>query len=186
MCSALIMGDSGVDLIPWLGFALSCVAGCSSGMSLGGAVSIFRAGGFVAGAGAGLCFISAKGWELPVLPVCGTWIPAVGFAGGGGLYLHAGSGGGGGGSVVGFPALGFSTIHGRTRVVDGSTAATVSGALDLPFAGLHIPTVGDGEDWMQGRRKIGGPELPGRLRRRRSAGFVPDCEPQRVSDIGSI
>ena len=70
VCSALIMGDSGVDLIPWLGFALSCVAGCSSGMSLGGAVSIFSAGGFVAGAG--LCFISAKGWELPVLPVCRT------------------------------------------------------------------------------------------------------------------
>ena len=33
------------------------------------------------------CFISAKGWELPVLPVCGIWIPAAGLAGGGGLLL---------------------------------------------------------------------------------------------------
>ncbi|KAG2662267.1 hypothetical protein PVAP13_1KG519704 [Panicum virgatum] len=79
-----------------------------------------------------------------------------------------------------------STIHGQTRVVDGSTAATVPGALDLSFADLHTPSVGDGEDWMQGWRKIGGRELPGWLRRRRSAGFAPDCEPQRVSGIGSI
>jgi len=48
------------------------------------------------------------------------------------------------------------------------------------------PTVGDGEDWMQGSRKIGGPELTSRLRCRRSAEFIPDCEPQRLSGIGSI
>ena len=47
-----------------------------------------------------------------------------------------------------FRREGFSTVRGRTRVVDGSTAATVSGALDLSFAGLHTPTVGDVEDWM--------------------------------------
>jgi len=77
----LIMGESGVDPIPCLGFALRWVAG----MSLGGAISVLQASGFVTGTG--LCFISAKGWELPVLPVCGTWIPAAGLACGGGLLL---------------------------------------------------------------------------------------------------
>ena len=80
---ALIMGESGVDPIPCLGFGLRWVAGMSLGG--GGVISVLRAGGFVAGAG--LCFISAKGWELPVLPVCGIWIPAAGLAGGGGLLL---------------------------------------------------------------------------------------------------
>ena len=37
---------------------------------------------------------------------------------------------------------------------------------------------GHGEDFMHGKRKTGGRELPGRLRRRRSAGFIPDCELQ--------
>jgi len=56
-CFALIMGESGVDPIPCLGFGLRWVAGMSLGG--GGAISVLRAGGF--GAGAGLCFISAKG-----------------------------------------------------------------------------------------------------------------------------
>jgi len=81
---------------------------------------------------------------------------------------------------------GSSTVCGRTRFVDGSTAATVLGPWGLPFAGLQPPHCGDGEDWMQGSRKIGGPELTSRLRCRRSAEFIPDCEPQRLSGIGSI
>jgi len=36
-----------------------------------------------------LCFISAKGWELPVFPICGIWIPAAGpFAGVGGKLVR--------------------------------------------------------------------------------------------------
>ena len=51
--------------------------------------------GICVGVGAGvvrsLCFIPAMGWELPVFPVCGSWIPAVGcFAGGGRQWAVAG------------------------------------------------------------------------------------------------
>ena len=40
ICSTLIMGESTVVLFPWLEFALSWVAGCSSGMFLGDAISV--------------------------------------------------------------------------------------------------------------------------------------------------
>ena len=51
--------------------------------------------GICVGVGAGvvrsLCFIPVMGWELPVFPVCGSWILAVGcFAGGGGQWAVAG------------------------------------------------------------------------------------------------
>ena len=51
--------------------------------------------GIYVGVGAGvvrsLCFFPAMGWELPVFPVCGSWIPAVGcFAGGGRQWAVAG------------------------------------------------------------------------------------------------
>jgi len=55
VCSTLIMGESTVVLFPWLEFALSWVAGCSSGMFFGDAISVV--------------YLLAKGMDLICSPV---------------------------------------------------------------------------------------------------------------------